>query len=137
MCFILQYQIIKLEQFFTHRFIQPNANLTLQFVATSLGLESYILLDNAFPLVNISFRVKCFSENSFILAPAVTFKNKHYILHQWNSQRSHSNPCEITKNEPLCSLHFKDVSLVFLACIMNSVFCEQYEMICSYCVMFS
>lgn len=137
MCFILQHQIIKLERFFTYRFIQPNAHLTLQCVATSLGLESYIVLDNAFPLVNISFGVKYFYENSFILAPAVTFKNKYYILHQWNSQRSHSNPCEITKNKPLCSLHFKDISLVFLACIMNPVFCEQYEMIYSYCVMFS
>lgn len=55
MCSITQYQTIKLELFFALRMIQLNAHSTFQLVATSLGLESYKAIDNAIPLVNVSF----------------------------------------------------------------------------------
>ena len=78
MCIVAQYLIIKLEQaFFAPRFVQPNAHLTLQLVATSWGLESYIGVNNAFLLVNINFRApQVFIWKFTYLSPSSAFQKQ-------------------------------------------------------------
>lgn len=78
MCIVAQYLIIKLKQvFFAPRFIQPNAHLTLQLVATSWGLESYIAVNNAFLLVKINFRApQVFIWKFIYLRPSSAFQKQ-------------------------------------------------------------